>query len=559
MSIITVEYNDRSYKYTVTKPSILIQDLYETVCIYFKVNKNDYKLIATDKRDNKHNIDRSQPIRLLQYNKLQLVEQKYHSNNVDISIMFNNQLYNLGLLDVNTTLYDILVRLENDYKCKIFDVYSTPPVEKTELFELTINIPGYMQPIIELQQRKYGNIGNGIEQLKNTALDSLGLRSDNNQALKIRMKCTLEYIAPKQTEQQKQQVVQNFAEKFKQRQLEQRLQQQQQTNNQPQPDTDNNQATIRESDMQITTPSVTNNATNNNNESQSQPSAQQLHYDTTVLPLPGQMRTDIPGVTIIAPEQFKTQHNNNDISKYTVQHSSTPHYNNQSRQLTEQQPDIEIPYDRNMRIFYAPPGCVKIEDLPDEYYEHTDEDVAVYARGLLSQMTLSKANHQIVHDIKQAMKPSKSSHNYKYSIIRFRLPNHILIEGYFTVDETTGDMKKFINNILHNNMINNYYLYLTPPKIRLDIDRQTLKSNGLINLCIVHVAINNLQQNSNNNKLDTENGDEHRINVARGIIKDQLLLSIIELPQPQQEQVHNEQKGETNQDNVENDNKMSTT
>ena len=51
-------------------------------------------------------------------------------------------------LAFDTSLWDMLRSFEEHLGCNITALHGVPKPEKNALFELTINIPGYMQPVV---------------------------------------------------------------------------------------------------------------------------------------------------------------------------------------------------------------------------------------------------------------------------------------------------------------------------------------------------------------------------------------------------------------------------
>lgn len=554
MSTVQVEYNNKVFTYTVANSSVLINELYNKACQYHSINRLCYKLIVNHnqpRHSNKHVtvIDRSQPIRYLltqKHTKLLLVEQLHHNDLVHITIDYNHTTIQLNNTHYTTSLYDILIKLEQPpYNYTLFDVHGIPPVDESNTnYTVHINIPGLLQPTIEYNQRKYGLQlnHNGNEELKQTTLDSLGLRSDTLHPNKCKFILRCEYIAPRTSDSDKKLIIESFEQKLQLRQAELLQQQNQQIDEiAAQIEADVIAAEQHDSGNTITTNDITTTASDtvsdviSNSTSASSIQSDNTHnntpqhsggdpahrYDTSILPKPGKIRDDIPGVTIIAPTQFKQPLNTN-MSHYTQSTTLNTVNNNTSNQ------NITIPVHRNRRIFHAPPGTVKVDDLPDEYFELTDDDIAIYARSLLSSLTLKNVNQSFIQQLHDASRPAKQYTDYNTTLIRFRLPNHMFIDSLFKSTETIGDMKLYLNNILHPDVLSTYYLYITPPRTKLDINKQTLRSHGLVNMCIVNVHIDTISGMQSSN--DTESKMSVDEAIGHGILRDELLQSIVYLP-----------------------------
>lgn len=180
-----------------------------------------------------------------------------------------------------------------------------------------------------------------------------------------------------------------------------------------------------------------------------------------------------------------------------------------------------LPPDRRIQLLHAQPGMLKAPELPDEFYEVTEEDALEYAKSIRREALRSgalRAGDKMPTDLPlneeksgaassssplldssrlPAVPPSHSrrvaraKRKCKATLLRIRLPNHLYAEGLFKTDETPADVYHWLDSLLLSEegvkLKDKYYLYITPPRQQLSrTSKLTLMQLGLIPQALVH-------------------------------------------------------------------------
>jgi hypothetical protein len=159
---------------------------------------------------------------------------------------------------------------------------------------------------------------------------------------------------------------------------------------------------------------------------------------------------------------------------------------------------VEIPADRRIALLHALPGMLPAPELPDEFYEVTDEDSLAYARALRLEADRARASfgllptdlpldtsgtasaaalhrasvvanaalsHMSPSDapvvgpgglmdsgrlppVPQKKRSSRRRRACHATMIRVRLPDHLYVEGLFKADETPADLYRWLDSLL---------------------------------------------------------------------------------------------------------------
>jgi hypothetical protein len=95
------------------------------------------------------------------------------------------------------------------------------------------------------------------------------------------------------------------------------------------------------------------------------------------------------------------------------------------------EPPIELPADRNRKLFYARTGRLPSITLPEQFYEVTQDDMNEYAKSIQS----TKSDFELAKNLKSNQKRRA---DYKTTIIRIKLYEHLYLEGIFRATDTVN-------------------------------------------------------------------------------------------------------------------------
>lgn len=103
-----------------------------------------------------------------------------------------------------------------------------------------------------------------------------------------------------------------------------------------------------------------------------------------------------------------------------------------------------------------------LDDLPDEFYEVTIEDVK-YMFNDLRRQRKELEEKPLETSVLRQRRQQLQLLSYQFSIIRIYFPNRIVLQGIFLPTETIADVMKFVQKFLNSENID-FYLYITPPR-----------------------------------------------------------------------------------------------
>lgn len=119
-----------------------------------------------------------------------------------------------GNFSLATTLWGVLTNLEKKFGRKWTTWYGTTAPEVNKIFELHINVPGYMQPVLDLEGTQQSCSNN--EDLKRQTLADFGVTRSSSVLL-----LSHKYCPPKVDEQKAQGAISDFHRRFEQVQRQQ--------------------------------------------------------------------------------------------------------------------------------------------------------------------------------------------------------------------------------------------------------------------------------------------------------------------------------------------------
>lgn len=140
---------------------------------------------------------------------------------------------------------------------------------------------------------------------------------------------------------------------------------------------------------------------------------------------------------------------------------------------------VNILDDRGTIIFSLDSIQTESMDLPDSFFELTENDVRVLYRELRKTVN-SNENKPLMTEGLRKLEENKKILNqlaaYKNCAVRIQLPDRHVIQTKFSTVEKIGAVKEFLKTFLINPEIE-FYLFVTPPKKILDNELTLIESN----------------------------------------------------------------------------------
>lgn len=162
------------------------------------------------------------------------------------------------------------------------------------------------------------------------------------------------------------------------------------------------------------------------------------------------------------------------------------------------------------------------EELPDEFYNLTIEDIRYLHEDLIRQREESEKfpkETALLH----AETLRKKFERYKQSVIRVLFPDRLILQGLFDSTETIADVMAFVSNYVSHD-VDDFYLFTAPPKELLPPTKQ-LFSASLVPKALVYfgsnVSIDHPLKEEIRNKLSSSSGaNRAALNVGQIAIGD---------------------------------------
>nr|CAH8860504.1 unnamed protein product [Trichobilharzia regenti] len=138
--------------------------------------------------------------------------------------------------------------------------------------------------------------------------------------------------------------------------------------------------------------------------------------------------------------------------------------------------------DREVIVFRRPTKPVSkndvVDDLPDEVFELTEEDIRKLLRSYHNEWMKSEPLQTAAM---RAEARRKYYSKYARAIIQFHWVDNVVIQACFTPSEKVSDLYEFVRGLLKDSSCN-FQLYTTPPKQFLSDKNSTLIEANLVPL-----------------------------------------------------------------------------
>ena len=131
---------------------------------------------------------------------------------------------------------------------------------------------------------------------------------------------------------------------------------------------------------------------------------------------------------------------------------------------------VVIPPDRRRRLYRAPAGLLPSPELPDSFYDVTEEDSVEYARSIQQQA----ANERSPPSTPPTRPPLPH-----LSVVRVRLPSHLYLEGLFHSSEPQDAVAQWVTECLREGQRGRWEVVVSPPP-RVVKGQRTLRQDGLV-------------------------------------------------------------------------------
>ena len=161
----------------------------------------------------------------------------------------------------------------------------------------------------------------------------------------------------------------------------------------------------------------------------------------------------------------------------------------EERRQQEEEAALRLPADRQLRVLQAQPSLLPAPELPDSFYEVTEEDSVEYARSVMRQA--AKERGEAVPAAAATTAPGASRRKRPLvSLVRVKLPCHVYVEAVFKASERVADvMDWLLTRCIRDELRASVGpLFVTPPKRALDA-RKTLREEGLLGSVLLHAAL----------------------------------------------------------------------
>ncbi|KAJ1128725.1 hypothetical protein NDU88_007100 [Pleurodeles waltl] len=124
------------------------------------------------------------------------------------------------------------------------------------------------------------------------------------------------------------------------------------------------------------------------------------------------------------------------------------------------------------------------EDLPDEFFEVTVDDVRKRLSQLKSERQRLTEMPLMTNALREAQKMEKLE-RYPKVVLRVLFPDRYILQGFFHPEETIGAFRDFVKSHLEDASVP-FYLFITPPRTLLNDESETLFQANLFPAAVVH-------------------------------------------------------------------------
>ncbi|KAK3608201.1 hypothetical protein CHS0354_039217 [Potamilus streckersoni] len=212
-------------------------------------------------------------------------------------------------------------------------------------------------------------------------------------------------------------------------------------------------------------------------------------------------RSFMPAMGLVMPDdqqnQEQTKHNQQlpfSDFKFPEKTKGMDLYHNELSKVT---PEDFKPVERQTVVFSLDEnvnrGEMGDEDLPDDFYEVTVEDVKKLMADIERKREAEQNQPLMTKALRQAQLEAKYR-KYTKVVIRFQFPNRLVLQGVFKPMETIFALQKFVKDHLEEKS-EPFYLYTAPPKNVLNDLSQTLLEAHLVPASVVYFGSQETREN----------------------------------------------------------------
>uniref|UniRef100_A0A8C5QBN4 ASPSCR1 tether for SLC2A4, UBX domain containing n=1 Tax=Leptobrachium leishanense TaxID=445787 RepID=A0A8C5QBN4_9ANUR len=127
---------------------------------------------------------------------------------------------------------------------------------------------------------------------------------------------------------------------------------------------------------------------------------------------------------------------------------------------------------------------IKFQEPTDEFFEVTVDDIRRRFSQLKSERQKLEESPLLTKALRESQEKEKLE-RYPKVVLRVLFPDRYVLQGFFHVTETVGQVKEFVLHHLEDSPLP-FYLFVTPPRTELKDDSQTLFQAGLYPAAVVH-------------------------------------------------------------------------
>ncbi|XP_021270487.1 tether containing UBX domain for GLUT4 isoform X2 [Numida meleagris] len=130
------------------------------------------------------------------------------------------------------------------------------------------------------------------------------------------------------------------------------------------------------------------------------------------------------------------------------------------------------------------PLPAELEDLPDEFFEVTVDDVRKRLAQLQSERKRLEDAPLLTKSLREAQLKEKIE-RYPKVVLRIHFPDRHVLQGFFRPTETVGIVKDFVRSHLADPDLP-FYLFIAPPRVILNDESLTLSEAELFPAAVIH-------------------------------------------------------------------------
>ncbi|XP_072208239.1 tether containing UBX domain for GLUT4 isoform X1 [Excalfactoria chinensis] len=125
-----------------------------------------------------------------------------------------------------------------------------------------------------------------------------------------------------------------------------------------------------------------------------------------------------------------------------------------------------------------------LEDLPDEFFEVTVDDVRKRLAQLQSERKRLEEAPLLTKSLREAQLKEKLE-RYPKVVLRVHFPDRHILQGFFRPTETVGIVRDFVRSHLADPGLP-FYLFIAPPRVILNDESLTLSEAKLFPAAVIH-------------------------------------------------------------------------